>query len=299
MRLIFSRKGFDSQYGGVPSPILPDGRMISLPIPSSGDVHRLGMLEFDGIDLGTFASDLTCTRKQIISAQTAVHVDPDLHGPALARVPGWRPAFGQIASAQAHLSKQGVGTGDLFLFFGWFRKAEQNNGVWRYVPGSRDLHVLFGWLQVGEVLTVTGRQDKIVARHPWLCAHPHISAADRFKSNNTIYIAAESLCLKNTDTGLPGGGIFGRFTRSTQLTASGQSRSCWRLPICFSPGKDRPALSYHGKPSRWTDEGESVLLQTVGKGQEFVLNCDLYPDVTDWLVALFAEQRSIPVTGAS
>ena len=35
MRLIFSRKGFDSQYGEVPSPILPNGQMISLPIPSS------------------------------------------------------------------------------------------------------------------------------------------------------------------------------------------------------------------------------------------------------------------------
>src|SRR5215207_5912082 len=33
MRIIFSRKGFESSFGGCPSPIL-DGRPISLPIPA-------------------------------------------------------------------------------------------------------------------------------------------------------------------------------------------------------------------------------------------------------------------------
>jgi Nucleotide modification associated domain 3 len=35
MKLILSRKGFDSAYGGVPSPILPDGTLCPLPIPSN------------------------------------------------------------------------------------------------------------------------------------------------------------------------------------------------------------------------------------------------------------------------
>jgi len=34
MKLILSRKGFDSTYGGYPSPILPDGTLLSLPIPN-------------------------------------------------------------------------------------------------------------------------------------------------------------------------------------------------------------------------------------------------------------------------
>jgi len=33
MRVILSRKGFDSSFGGCPSPILPDGTLLSLPIP--------------------------------------------------------------------------------------------------------------------------------------------------------------------------------------------------------------------------------------------------------------------------
>ena len=42
MKVIISRKGFDSGYGGMPSPILPDGTMISMPIPSPAT--RLGMM---------------------------------------------------------------------------------------------------------------------------------------------------------------------------------------------------------------------------------------------------------------
>ena len=37
MKIILSRKGFDSKNGGFPSPVLPDGKMMSLPIPIEGD----------------------------------------------------------------------------------------------------------------------------------------------------------------------------------------------------------------------------------------------------------------------
>ena len=39
MKVILSRKGFDSQYGKMPSPILPDGTLLSLPIPSKIDLE--------------------------------------------------------------------------------------------------------------------------------------------------------------------------------------------------------------------------------------------------------------------
>jgi Nucleotide modification associated domain 3 len=38
VKIIFSRKGFDSGWGGWPSPILPDLRMVSLPIPDKGGI---------------------------------------------------------------------------------------------------------------------------------------------------------------------------------------------------------------------------------------------------------------------
>jgi len=42
MKIILSRKGFDSSVGGCASPILPDGKMLSLPIPTSVDVLAYG-----------------------------------------------------------------------------------------------------------------------------------------------------------------------------------------------------------------------------------------------------------------
>jgi len=35
MKIIFSKKGFDTSFGKKPSPIFPDGSMISLPIPDA------------------------------------------------------------------------------------------------------------------------------------------------------------------------------------------------------------------------------------------------------------------------
>lgn len=34
MKVVLSRKGMDSRAGGIPSPILPDGMLLSLPIPN-------------------------------------------------------------------------------------------------------------------------------------------------------------------------------------------------------------------------------------------------------------------------
>ena len=39
MKVILSRKGFDSVYGGYPSPILPGGEMVSLPIPLEDSIR--------------------------------------------------------------------------------------------------------------------------------------------------------------------------------------------------------------------------------------------------------------------
>jgi len=149
MRLVFSRKGFDSSAGRVPSPILPDGTLYSLPIPDPYSQIRFGDIRAKGVPIANLVPDLTRGR---INAGNRVHLDPDLRHDALRRPTGWRPLFGQANSAQSHLKNQGVTCGDLFLFFGWFRRVTQDLGRWRYVPDAPDLHVLFGWLQIGGIL---------------------------------------------------------------------------------------------------------------------------------------------------
>src|SRR5688572_20248216 len=119
MKIVLSRKGFDSKAGGVPSPIFEDGSLVSLPIPYKTAPITFDDVAFGNVTLGPIVEDLTGGR---IKRSHPVHLDPDLVPSARPRRPGWRPLFGQTDTAQAHLASCGVGEGDLFLFFGWFRK---------------------------------------------------------------------------------------------------------------------------------------------------------------------------------
>src|SRR3954469_15394864 len=155
MKLILSPKGFDSTpaYGPCGGPSLPTHRMVSLPIPHESGTLTFGALRHQGLDVGQLVSDLTGTR---VHGAERAHLDPDLDPTARDRRRGWRAAFGQDGAAQRHLERQGVGVGDLFLFFGWFRRVQKVRGRYRYLAGAldgaRDLHVIFGWLRVGKVL---------------------------------------------------------------------------------------------------------------------------------------------------
>ena len=58
--------------------------------------------------------------------------------------------------------------------------------------------------------------------------------------------------------------------------------SDWSLPPDFFP-KKRPPLSYHSSRDRWSRRGGRTRLQAVARGQEFVLDLDLYPDLFAWI----------------
>jgi len=95
MKIIFSREGFDSQYGCVPSPILPDGTLLPLPIPSTQG-RPLRDIQSPAGPLHLLVSDLTRGK---IGPDTLVHLDPDLQSPAIPRLVGWQPSLGQVAAA--------------------------------------------------------------------------------------------------------------------------------------------------------------------------------------------------------
>lgn len=278
MKLILSRKGFDSQYGGVASPIFPDGSMVSLPIPSGApDPARFSDIAFNGSNLGEIAAGLT---KRPIFRFAHAHHDPDLSVDARPRLPGWRPAFGQVGAAQKHLANQGVGVGDLFLFFGWFREVEDfGRGVWRYRSDAQNLHVLFGWLQVGEVLALGPDSAELRASRPELAEHPHFHG--RWSEGNTVYVASERLAIDGQDLGA-GGGVFPAFHPGLQLTKPGSTRTVWSLPGWFLP-EAGPALSYHMDAARWERDGERCRLRSVAKGQEFVATGLPLSSVAGWL----------------
>jgi len=260
--------------------------MVPFPIPSTFG-RPISELRFGASPLNELIGELTDGQ---IDAHRLVHLDPDLASETVPRKAGWTGAFGQVGAAQGHLRNQGVGPGDLFLFFGWYSHIEGKSGNWRYV--GPQIHSLFGWLQVAEVLPV-GDGAAVRENYPWLADHPHLEYANSIGVNNTVYVATSRLMLGGREMPAPGAGIFRQWDSRLQLTAANQSRSVWQLPGWMLPADGKSKLSYHKDSGRWMRiAGGSVRLQTVGKGQELVLNTPDLIAAEDWLSRLFEHEAN-------
>ena len=292
MKVILSRKGFDSGYGGWASPILPDGRMLSLPIPA-----RDGVVSYDELSAGDGVSYLDIMRqlrrghedRLVLSHNTwlssgpriTAHLDPDLVASSVERLPGWRGMFGQSSAASSHLLNHHVGPGDLFLFFGRFRRAERVDG--RLSPAHEaDMHAIWGYMLVGEILE--GSKN---TRFPeWAMRHPHTqecfldSSAHR---HNQIFIAASTI----PGTTIPGWGRF-FWDERLRLTRPESSALCdWCLPTCFRGVTD---MTYHpGGKSRYG--WHHGTFRAAQKGQEFVIP-EGHHAVEKWAIELVRSIRS-------
>jgi hypothetical protein len=280
MRLILSRKGFDSSAGGVPSPIFPDGRMVSLPIPDRQSHIRYDAIKFEGENIAPLVSSLTRGR---IEPDHGAHLDPDLSSGSLPRLDGWRAIFGQTGTAQSHLCKHGVQPGDLFLFFGLFRRIILENGEWAWSKGSRPVHAIWGWLQIGEILPVDTGKGHL---YDWAVYHPHCYRGP--DKNNFLYFSSSALSLGGIAIeGISGAGVFPRFSATRQLTArSAPNPSLWELPEWFFPQNGLKPLTYHADMGRWRRTEHWVELRAAARGQEFILDCDEYPEAFSWLSSL-------------
>ena len=283
VKIILSRKGVDSSAGGFASPIFPDGKMISVPIPDKRAQVRYSDIQStdDGRSMAKLVRNLSRGK---LSANRFAHVDPDLDSALLPRETGWRPLFGQCGAAQSHLNSLEVGAGDLFIFFGWFRQVESYRRAWRYVSGAPDLHVMYGWMQIQSVDPVDDILQSGTDR--WAHYHPHCLAD--FSGSNVIYRSRRYLKLppQKKQTELPGAGLFKSYRPEYCLTNPGSSRSQWRLPLWMHPEDRNSVLSYHSDHSRWQKEADHALLKSAARGQEFVLDLDDYPEGIDWVRGL-------------
>jgi len=284
MRIILSRKGFDSASGGKPSPIFPDGRMVSLPIPDKQSPIRYKDIRWQEYNLGTLVSYLTGGR---IPASDCVHLDPDLNRESLlSRHSEWRPLFGQTGPAQGHLRKNGVQAGDLFLFFGLFKKVIQSAEKFVWDKHSPRLHVLWGWLQIDEILKI---DDCNQSDYDWAIYHPHFHRKP--DANNTLYIARRNLKLPGVSSGgLPGAGVFPHFTERLRLTdPAATTPSQWQLPKWFYPHDGLCPLTYHSNLDRFQNTKTGTRLNAVARGQEFILDTREFPEAIEWLKMLLGK----------
>ena len=276
--------------------------MVSLPIPDGCHLMSQATSRNVNFNGGDVLADLTSRRasERKYTSKSKVHLDPYLSRDSTKSPANWRPAFGQDGGAQTHLTKQQVGKDDLFLFFGWFRRVNRTDGIWKYVPGSPDLHVMFGWLQIAEVLKIDRGSD-LDEGHLWLSDHPHWREREKIVArNNTIYVATDRLVVGGEDIGVPGGGTFDTFRDCLQLTTPqhARGRSDWQLPGWFHPAEDgKPALSHHGNRARWTCaavDAPLTHLQSVSKGQEFVIDLEgpHKSHALSWLRSLFVSSSA-------
>lgn len=292
MKIIFSRKGFDAEAGGVASPIFPDKRLCSIPIPSSRGKYMFRDIRFDDDDLGRIVEDLTRNKKKSYVGSDRTHFDPDLRRDALPWMRGWLPAFGPSGAAQTHLANNGAGVDDLFLFFGWFREVEEENGHYQYVHEAPDIHLLFGWLQIGRVYHAFPQDAKLPS---WANRHAEISDgqewrdADWYYDNWALHVANKQLDLPGVRKDLPGGGVFEKYDDRLCLTEPGKNKGKWRLPGWMYPFPGKKPLTFHRDRRKWKKDGKWALLRVADRGQEFVLDCTEYPQqkVTEWLASLF------------
>lgn len=182
MKIILSRKGFDSASGGCPNPILPDGTLLSLPIPSENTL-KYSDLRYGNL---TYTEILAGLRKNHLYDNC--HLDPDIRADIrITPIDGWKPAFGQTGSSLGLLRNAKISIGDLFLFFGLFHQTEyRENTSIGFVRGGKAIQIIYGYLQIGEILDT----PESIAKYHW---HPHADR-DIYKSrNNALYLPSKKL----------------------------------------------------------------------------------------------------------
>ncbi|MBD2840839.1 hypothetical protein IB285_01060 [Erythrobacter sp. KMU-140] len=247
MRIIFSRKGFDSTAGGGPSPII-DGRPVSLPIP---DTKGLSRTTYGSLGLGDLTSKASRGK---YGAKELCHHDPMF-------LDDGTVMLGQCSSSQGHLSKQGVGPGDVFLFFGLFEGD---------ATGGKH-HRIFGWMNIAAVVEVS-KADELDSHVQRAISVDHPHFIGMHAGNDAVYFGL--------------GGTASRASDALRLTVPGGPVGLWRRP----PWLERGGITYFAdKDENWPAPDR---MYRVGNGQEFVANVGERSVPRKWLDQIIAEIKA-------
>jgi len=298
VKVVLSRKGFDSEAGGGYSPFDPQtGVYLVLPIPMDEmDGKELNIstpLKYEAIhikteylpgysasNLGSFLMEAKGKKATIKGKESEyAHLDPWLGPCPWLAGDSNHPigAFGQVDKPQAHLHNQDVGKGSLFLFFSRFVPIPKRKNL--IVPSvssehlDRGLYFIYGWLKVKEVIQqYEDIQDpKVLSHHPHATKKYFETYANKPKGKNTIYIADEFLF--NNGSNFRGCGYFPRLNKDLLLTAT----DCAQQPRTWIPSRwSLPGFFFEKSPSclkrrKWCRRGDgSCLVETSGQWQEAV-----------------------------
>jgi len=267
-KIIFSRKGFDSSAGGIPSRKRGE-YLTSFPIPSEKNT----LTTYNDLGLGKDIQELSNHK---IKATDTCHHDPNLkYG-----------EFGQVGAAQTHLKNNNVGIGDLFLFWGWFRETMTVNKKTVFSKDDPGHYRFFGWMQIGEIITLGKDPSWYLKSKPNSMSHPHTIGP--WGDNNTLYLASDKL----DAFGLKDYYGFGEFNASDKTNLSINpyvKKSKWICPKWLNPNHGGCGMTYHKDPIRWDDNTVDI----VGRGQEFIAEPKKINDCKKWLINIFKDAYTI------
>lgn len=273
--IILSRKGFDSAAGGDASMIVDigNGKKVIQPLPIPDPYDTLGGTTYADIKSFVEGYDNLCRLMKDAEIIPMIkghnppinicHKDPDLFAKTK------KGAFGQMGTAEAHLRRNKVGEGDLFLFFGWYKsyKLEGEKLIRQRGDECDDKHVLYGYLYVDKEYDLANK-DRFDAVPKDYCNHPHYrkQKIDKTISNNRLYVAKEFI----PGTSIPGYGVF-KYKKDLVLSKEDAPKSMWKIDdggFMSMLGKDRE-MTYHKNIDKcWQKD----YFQSVARGQEFIIN---------------------------
>lgn len=152
------------------------------------------------------------------------------------------------------LRNAGISAGDIFLFFGLFRETEfDREGKLKYVRGSKPVQVIYGYLQIGEILT----EPEQIREYSW---HPHSVCENYQRGRNALFIPAEKLSICPD---LKGYGVLS-YRNDRVLTMDGKTAGTWKDYEFLQPDH----IEGHRKNCA---KGEGIYYQ--GQWQELIV-CD-------------------------
>lgn len=320
MKVILSRKGMDTSNGNIPNLILPksDGTcdLVMLPIPNpthyctiQKDKAKYKDLHFEkATNYPNFSTLLknTFEKKKNVYWEQTCHADPNLIDFFdQANQTKFLGTVGQAGESQSHLQK--INKGDIFIFFGSFceaREAQKGETSYFKFKNSTTKHIMFGYLQVGEIIHINTLTPKERKKHKFLKLlekHPHWNQSKynsklkciecpRYKNctehpflsqnwdNNTIYLASENLSIEGHKVdNIKGWGMFTFKEANSQnliLTKTGFPKSRWKLSQEQKQALENDfTITYHPDLQKNIIElnDKDYYFQSTSPGQEFII----------------------------
>ena len=197
-------------------------------------------------------------------------------------VKGWKPAFGQINQSASYLINNQIVSGDLFLFFGNFRHVVKSHGKYKFARRNenpadsyygKEMQVIWGYLQVGEIISDPKEQEKFF----W---HPHACEKRLFKEkNNIIFTAKENLSFAPN---MPGYGIFS-YDKKRVLSMPEKPKATWKQEKAYDVDNINKINNRDSKRKNSAKDPEGIYY--AGIWQELVLKDNKVSE--NWAKSMF------------